>query len=363
MVAAKTDYFINCDFISLSALRAIFGVWINICVAIIAICIRSIFRYRIKRILLSGRRKVNLWRVSPALTTSEVFELRHVLIRALMHGQYFFVVASVFCVIVASAGAASTVISNYSVVTNPVVRDVVVQGQNVTHFHSSIKGAILEVSSRVKALDRANAPLDELFDFAPNDNFHWIYRASQWNNTWKGTCTFMKHDAVELVVYPTNSSQYQVEVPLLGNYIPRWATENATNQGMDYVGFYQQDPDVNATGSWTNTLVTYFFGLAPDNDVTFPAKTANISIVNYLAHGVGKSSTGRFIETAFRSDVHVVECGFVNMLENGTTYQANAAGGSYMSAAQGVAGVSAPDPLPLPPTILSSFRCTFAKLW
>jgi hypothetical protein len=111
---------------------------------------------------------------------------------------------------------------------------------------------------------------------------------------------------------------------------------------MDKVGLYESNTTVNDTGSWTNILVTSFFGLAPDNDFTFPAKTANISIVNYLAHGIGKApiQTGTFLETAFRSDVHVVECGFVNTLENGTEYQANAAGGSYTSAVQGVSGVS-----------------------
>jgi len=122
------DYFIDFGFISLSALRAIFGIWINVCVAIIAICIRSIFRHQIKRILLSGRHRVNLWQVSPALTTSEVFELRHVLIRALINGHFFFVLASMSCVVVALVGAASTVISNYSVVTNSVIRDIIVPG-------------------------------------------------------------------------------------------------------------------------------------------------------------------------------------------------------------------------------------------
>ncbi len=341
MLQANRDYFINCEFISLSALRAIFGVWINLGVAIIAICVRTIFRYRIKRTLLSGRRRVSLWRVSPAVTTSEVFELRRVLIRALRHGHYHFVFASIFCVVAASVGAASTVISNYSVVTNPVILDVVVQGQNVTHFHNSLGNAILDVSSRVKALDRANAPLDELFDFAPNNNFHWIYRANQWNNTWKGICTFTKHDAVDLVVYPTNSSRYQDEVPLLGNYIPPWATVNVTKQGTYYSGFYQTNSTVNDTGSWTNMIVTYFFGSSPDNDATHSARTSNISIVNYLAHGIGKNSaTGGYIETAFRSDVHVVECGFVNEVDNDTIYQANAAGGSYASAARGIGEVS-----------------------
>jgi hypothetical protein len=80
-----------------------------------------------------------------------------------MHGHYHFVFASMFCIVAASVGGASTVISNYSVVTISVIRDIVVQGQNVTYFRNSLRNAILDVSSRVKALDRANAPLDELF--------------------------------------------------------------------------------------------------------------------------------------------------------------------------------------------------------
>jgi len=345
MVEVNKGYFIDFDFISLSALRAIFGVWINICVAIIAICIRSIFRYQIKKILVSGRRKVNLWRVSPALTTSEVFEFRHLLIRALIQGNYFFVLSSMSCVVVALVGAASTVISNYSVVTNPVIRDIIVPGQNVTHFFNAMEGATLEVSNRAKALDRANAPLDELFDFVPNDNFHWIYRASQWNNTWKGPCSFAKLDAVELVIRPSNSSQFQSEIPSLGNYIPRWATEDATRQGVAYAQFWdwthnESKPlDINDT-KWLTILVTYVFGSSPDNNARYQ-KTSNISIVNYLASRIELSAaTGAVIETPFRSDVHVAECSFVNTMDNGTVYQANAAGGSYTNAAQFISGVS-----------------------
>ena len=80
------------------------------------------------------------------------------------------------------------------------------------------------------------------------------------------------------------------------------------------------------------------FGSSPDNDATHSARTSNVSIVNYLTDEIGKdSATGRYIETAFRSDVHVVECGFVNEVDTDTMYKANAAGGSY--AAQGIGEV------------------------
>ncbi len=103
-----------------------------------------------------------------------------------------------------------------------------------------------------------------------------------------------------------------------------------TKQGKYYSGSHQTNSTVNDTGSWTNMIVTYFFGSSPDNDATLSARTSNVSIVNYLAHEIGKdSATGRYIETAFRSDVHVVECGFVNEVDTDTMYQANAARGSY----------------------------------
>ena len=347
---ANGDYFINCDFISLSALRATFGVWINVCVATIAICIRSIFRYRIKHFLLSDERKVNLWRTSPAVTTSEVFELRGILARALMEGDFAYVFASAFCVVTALVGAASTVISNHAVVMNPVIRDAVVPGQNVTHSHNSLSGALIDVSTRVTVLDRAKAPLNELFDFVPSDNAHWIYKATQWNNTWRGDCTFTKHDAVELKVYASNSSDYyQDVVPLLGHYIPAWAVDPA-KQGAYYVGLWESQQDHNDTGSWTNVIATYVFGTAPANDPTWTTKFANVSIVNYLAHGIGRDPQGMFIETAFKSDVHVVECSFVNAVDNGTKYQAKGPGGSYSSAAQNIGDVS---------SVITFSRCDF----
>jgi len=207
-----------------------------------------------------------------------------------------------------------------------------------------MEGATLEVSNRVKALDRANAPLDELFDFVPDDNVHWIYRASQWNNTWKGTCTFTKHEAVELILYPESTT---FRISLLEYYVPRWAKENTTKQGVVFAGLWDWEHNgskpLNVHGTrWWTVLVTSVFGSFPDNDdaYTYLEKTSDISIVNCLAPKIEISDTGAFTETRFRSDVHVAECGFVNTLENGTVYQANAAGGSYVNAANFINGVS-----------------------
>ena len=340
------DYFIDASGISQSALRAIVGVWINIWIATIALCIRFIFRSQVKKRITSGQGEVSLWRVSPAVTSSEAFELRGILARALMKGDFSFVIVSTFCIITAIVGAAGTVISNHAVQNNTVVRDAVVQGRLVTKEHSSIAGALVQVSTRADALTRANAPLDELFDFAPSDDSQWTYEPSQWNNTWKGNCSFAKHEAVDLVVYPSISTEYQDEIPLLGDYIPSWATVDRSKQGVAYAGFYT-DALVNGTGEYRDMVVTYVFGSAPAIGHGFSEQNTNISIVNYLAHHIARDDPddGTYLSTRFSSDVHTAECRFVNAVNGRITHdQARADGGSYTNAAGNVADVGPPIP-------------------
>ena len=334
---SQGDYFIDCYGISQSVLRALFGVWINISVAVVAICIRSTFRSHLKNELVSGNHTVNFWRVSPALTSSEVFELRNILAQALIKGDLTFVIVSIFCVFTAIVGAASTTISNHVVVTNLITRNSIVPGRLVTHEYSSISGAVVEVTTRVNALERANAPLEELFDFTPSDSVNWIYQTEQWNNTWKGSCSFIKHEAVDLVVYPTNSTQYQDEIPLLGNYIPQWATVDRTNQGTYYIGFYFGAAE-NGTGKWRDQVVTYVFGTAPNQNLGYTASSVNISLVNYLAHNIARDPYSTYLQTAFKSDVYVVDCKFENSVPSRED-QANAGGGNYLNAAGNVASV------------------------
>jgi len=342
---ANGDYFIDTPGISQFALRAIVGVWINICVAGIAFCIRFIFRSQVKKRIWSEKSGVPLWRVAPAVTSSEAFALRGILARALKKGDFSFVFVSTFCIVASIVGAASTVISNRVVGSNTIVRDAIVQGRLVTRdFNAPSMGAMVRVSARVDALTRANAPLDELFDFVPEDDTEWIYKPSQWNNTWKGDCSFAKHEAAELELYPTRSSAYQEEVPLLRNYIPSWATVNITNQGLSDILFYV-DREINGTGSYRDVVRTYVFGTAPvGGEVETMERHTNIAIVNFLAHHIGiKDDTGYYLfsQTKFRSDIHIAECQFFNAVaDGGTRDQAGAIRGTYNSAALHISNVS-----------------------
>jgi hypothetical protein len=189
-------------------------------------------------LLANNQGAINLWRISPASTPSEVFELRVLLIRALDRGDWFYVAASLICLGSALIGIASTSIVDHAVVSNVVDRTAVVRGRLVTRAHSTLTAAAGNVSRRIAAIDHANAPLEELFDFVPDDESGWVFRAEQWNNTWKGKCTYCLHPAVDLVVYPTNSTYFQDEVPLLGNWLPKWATVDPKSQGTAYAEFF-----------------------------------------------------------------------------------------------------------------------------
>lgn len=162
---ANGDYFIDCDSISLSALRAIFGVWISVCVAIIAFSIRSTYRSSLVTQLLGPdhiNRHVSLWRVSPATTTAEAFQLRNRISSSFIKGDISYFIASLVCVCASVVTAAGTTIANEAVVENIVIRDVSVPGRLTTREHNTLAGFVVNVTARAQALDRANAPLDQV---------------------------------------------------------------------------------------------------------------------------------------------------------------------------------------------------------
>ena len=242
---AGHDYFIDCSLGSRSTIRAIFGAYITLCVAIIAACLRSIYRSWIRRKLFDHQPhepQVSLWSISPATTTKEVFELRSMLARKFLRGEIFYTLTSLACIVVAIISAASTSIANRTIDSNAVPRSVLVSGRLVTSAHNSLSGATVELAARVQALDHANAPLEQLFDYVPDDASEWIFVSQEWNNTWQGRCSYHLYPAVDLHVYSSNSSNFQDEIPLLSTVLPQWATVDPTRQGTDYSGFYT-DPD------------------------------------------------------------------------------------------------------------------------
>jgi hypothetical protein len=153
---------------------------------------------------------------------------------------------------------------------------------------------------------------------------------------WSGNCSYYKYPAVDLIVFPSNSSNYQNEVPQLGPWLPVWATIDPQNQGTSYSGFYD-NAAVNGSGVWKDMLVTYVFGSVA-KDATLPS-IVNISFANFAAHNVARDPNTTFLQTAFRSDVHVVDCTFDNAMP-GAEDQANVGGNDYANAAQNVNSVS-----------------------
>ena len=351
---AGHDYFIDCGLGSRSTIRAIFGAYITLCVAIVAACFRSMYRSWIRRKLLNHQPhqpQVSLWSISPTTTIKEVFELRSTLARNLFRGEIFYTLTSLACIVVAIISAASTSIANRTVDSNSVPRSALVSGRLVTSEHNSLSGATVKIAARVQALDHANAPLEQLFDYVPDDASGWIFVGQEWNNTWQGRCSYHFYPAVDLHVYSTNSSSFQDEIPLLSTFLPQWATVDPTRQGTDYSGFYH-DPNNNGTGTYRDNLNTYIFGSVPDAGGFRDFTSINISLANVLLHNVGKTSSGKFQETSFKSDVHVVECMFNNTVP-GFVDQSYGPTGHYANAVANVALVSPNE------HIVYSFKQTF----
>jgi hypothetical protein len=241
-----------------------------------------------------------------------VFQLRELLVRATKRGNYTYTAVSLFCVIATVVSAASTTIANHTVVNNLVIRKRDVPGRLVQSAARPLTGLEDRVTLRATALDRAKAPYNQLFDFMPDNGTDWIFVPEEWNNTWVGECAFNKYPAVDLVVLSSPSLYYQDMVPTLDTFIPTWATLDRTKQGYGPI-FSPQAQNTNYTGACRDCLITYVFGSAPySGNESLP--TTNISFANILLHniGFGNGNGTYFMNTSFKSDVHVAECTFNN---------------------------------------------------
>ena len=136
--------------------------------------------------------------------------------------------------VVAIISAASTSIANRTVESNIVNRGGLVSGRLVSPWGEAV-GTRVELTARVQALDHANAPLEQLFDFVSNDTWGWIFVGQEWNSTWQGRCSYNLYPAVNLHLYSTKSSSFQDEIPLLGTVLPQWATVDPNRQGTAYI--------------------------------------------------------------------------------------------------------------------------------
>ena len=287
---AGHDYFIDCGVGSLSTIRAIFGAYITLYVTIIAVCLRSMYRSWIRRKLFNPQLQVSLWSISPTTTINEVFELRSMLAGGLFGGEIFYTLASLACVVVAIIGAAGTSIANHTVESNIVNRSALVSGRLVSRW-GGLVGASVELAARIEALEYANALLEQLFDYVPNDTSGWIFVDQEWNNTWQGRCSYHLYPAVDLHVYSTNSSSFQDEIPLLSTVLPQWATVDTTRQATAYTSFFDDPANfLNSTGAYRDIMITYVFGSVPDAGGPSNLMSMNISLANVLLHNVGMSS-------------------------------------------------------------------------
>jgi hypothetical protein len=101
------------------------GVWINIVAAIIALSIRTFYKSRAKSKLHKNQalqESFGFWRVLLPAGVGEVWELRKLLLRSITRRYLFYLLTSLVCVAAAIVSAASTAITNHSIILNTVVR-------------------------------------------------------------------------------------------------------------------------------------------------------------------------------------------------------------------------------------------------
>ncbi|KAH8806539.1 hypothetical protein DL96DRAFT_1822447 [Flagelloscypha sp. PMI_526] len=338
---ADQDYWINLssDRKGLTLARALFGIWINVFAAIVAACGRQLYRTHVKNRLLANQSSVNLWQVTPPAVVSEVFGSHRVLWRAIKHRDVLFVMTACLCIGSALLSAAATAISNRVIRYNTPVRVSTLSGRLVTHEHSSISGALVNITTRINRLNAAAMPLDQMLDFVPNDEDQWVYVESQWNNTWRGSCQSNVIRGAVLQVFPTTADDFQTQVPGLATYLPNWATVNASKQGAAYDGFYD-GAAANGTGSWTDLVAFYLFGdWSPEFEPhSYPA-SIQVAMVNFLAHHVARGNdTVMFQQTNFTSDIHTATCNFQNS-SPGNNNQAYPSTHNYDNAVGNIANV------------------------
>jgi hypothetical protein len=84
-------------------------------------------------------------------------------------------------------------------------------------------------------------------------------------------------------------------------------------------------------------VVNYVFGIVP-SDSLGGYSTINISFANYLAHNVARDPNTTFLQTAFKSDVHVADCVLDNVTP-GAEDQAYGDDSNYQNAASGTSDV------------------------
>ena len=311
------DYFVDCP-VSLSTGRAVFGALLHIFITITAISFRSIYLSKLNRRLVPNdlhKRVTNLWTITPATSISEVFALRKVLFQDYAKRKLPFIFTSLICILALVFSSASTAIANASVVSNTVVRQRTVQGRlSYTVWIDLIPDSIVNSTSRVNSLEKANAPLLELFDFIPDDQSGWVYVADEWNNSWHGQCTYNSFPATDLIILPSNLSDYgdlyfQILVPSLGPLLPQWASANETGQGASFIANNNVNPQL-----FDDFLLLYFFANPADSPVVGIANwsSVNISLVNLLVHNIPLNSSGYIIQSSSQADIQIAECTFNN---------------------------------------------------
>jgi hypothetical protein len=181
----KRDYWIDVT-ISESLAKGLLGFWIVVFAVLATFCVRQLYHFHAQRRLCAH--PISLWTSFPLSSMSSIFESRAILFRGLKAGEWFFLLACSMCVASAALSAFSATIVNHAIRYNQLERIQMLPGRigmarsifrtsltlsEVTNEHTSVRDASVQISDAIWALNRANAPLDQAFDWYPTEgNWH-----------------------------------------------------------------------------------------------------------------------------------------------------------------------------------------------
>ncbi|RMZ76765.1 hypothetical protein DV737_g4644, partial [Chaetothyriales sp. CBS 132003] len=119
----------------------------------------------------------------------DVYDVLVLLKKKLFTAEFAMILIQCLVVIVMSGAAiASGPLARFSCREHTINQTQKVFGNLASRSIENINSFLIEWDNTTKQLDQAGFPDDQLLDFMPDSTVPWMYRESEWNNTWSLTC-------------------------------------------------------------------------------------------------------------------------------------------------------------------------------
>ena len=215
-------------------------------------------------------------------TPGDAFDILVLLKQQLFSFRFAAILAQCLVVIALSGLAiASGPLARYSCRGSTTERSAYVPGRLASRTMSSIYAFNVQWSNTRDRLSKAGFPLDQLLDFAPDPTVDWVYRESEWNNSWSLACTKTQETPLSL---RTTSNCSDINTNVAG-------LETAFDlQEWEY---WNWDFTDNASGDVEQDVILFFYGyLGRDwNKTAYTEQRFDMAIAEVHLHNARSNKT------------------------------------------------------------------------